>query len=294
MLLSTVIFYFIFHKNVINTSTFLKIKFIENANSQLEFEGPIKRKLRSHTRQQNSDPVNGKSPPTSPSIIPNDFFMSINDSILSSEQKISENILCTNFNSVNNNCDVSREDIQLLANEPTSNIRKRKLRNQVQQAYNFNEIDYNQNNINVNNTISNTINNSSINPKNNIALFDSPINKHEINEKQISKTIETNNIGLPNKDTSRSNQLDDFYNEIKNSNKIDENNEINNEIYVLPLNGIKQYVEIKNHALKKRDILMQAKYEIKLPVNFQEFIVNKKNYLIKNNKDIRQLIPFVS
>ena len=61
----------------------------------------------------------------------------------------------------------------------------------------------------------------------------------------------------------------------------------------LPINGIKQYIEIKNQILKRRDLLMQPKEDMRLPKIFQDFLINKKNYLIKKNKEIRHLVPFV-
>ena len=61
----------------------------------------------------------------------------------------------------------------------------------------------------------------------------------------------------------------------------------------LPLNGIKQYLEIKNQISKRRDFLMQSKEDFKFPKIFQDFVINKKNYLIKKNKEIQQLVPFV-
>lgn len=39
---------------------------------------------------------------------------------------------------------------------------------------------------------------------------------------------------------------------------------------------------------------MQTQVEVKLPKNVNEFRLIKKNYLIKSNKEIRQLVPFVS
>jgi polyhydroxyalkanoate synthesis regulator phasin len=62
--------------------------------------------------------------------------------------------------------------------------------------------------------------------------------------------------------------------------------------YSHPQNCIKQYVEIRNQIAKRRETLMQTKVERKLPSNFQDFLIRKKSYLIRGNKEVRHSIPF--
>ena len=38
---------------------------------------------------------------------------------------------------------------------------------------------------------------------------------------------------------------------------------------------------------------MEMRYEVKMPKNYQDFTLFKKNYLIKSNKEVRQSISFV-
>ena len=39
---------------------------------------------------------------------------------------------------------------------------------------------------------------------------------------------------------------------------------------------------------------MEKQVDLKLPLNINEFTLYKKSYLIKNNRDAKQSIPFVS
>ncbi len=62
----------------------------------------------------------------------------------------------------------------------------------------------------------------------------------------------------------------------------------------LVYNCIKKFIDLRNEITKKRDDAMDIRNEIKLPKNYQDFILFKKNYLIKSNKQVRQSISFVS
>ena len=59
-------------------------------------------------------------------------------------------------------------------------------------------------------------------------------------------------------------------------------------------NCIKKFIDLRNDLNKKRDESMETHFDIKLPKNYNDFTVFKKNYLIKSNKDVRQSISFVS
>lgn len=71
-------------------------------------------------------------------------------------------------------------------------------------------------------------------------------------------------------------------------------NDSNDERYQPSLfNCIKKFVDLRNDVTKRREMLMQTKIDVKLPKNFNEFILNRKSYLIRSNKEARKLIPFV-
>jgi hypothetical protein len=38
---------------------------------------------------------------------------------------------------------------------------------------------------------------------------------------------------------------------------------------------------------------MQKHFDLRLPRNFQEFLIKKRTYLIKSNKELRKSIPIV-
>ena len=59
-------------------------------------------------------------------------------------------------------------------------------------------------------------------------------------------------------------------------------------------NCIKQFVEIRNEIIKRRELLKQSSVEPKLPQNYEDFCLFKKNYLIKGNEEALFSIPFVS
>ena len=59
-------------------------------------------------------------------------------------------------------------------------------------------------------------------------------------------------------------------------------------------NCIQKFVDLRSDVTRRREMLMQTKLDIKLPANFQDFILKKKSYLIKSNMSARKAIPFVS
>lgn len=60
-------------------------------------------------------------------------------------------------------------------------------------------------------------------------------------------------------------------------------------------NCIKKFLDLRHDLNKRRDDSMETHHhEVKLPKNYQDFVLFKKNYLIRSNKDIRQSIPSVS
>ncbi len=58
-------------------------------------------------------------------------------------------------------------------------------------------------------------------------------------------------------------------------------------------NCIRKFLDLRNEISKKRDTSMEMRYEVKMPKNYQDFTLFKKNYLIKSNKEVRQSISFV-
>ncbi len=50
-------------------------------------------------------------------------------------------------------------------------------------------------------------------------------------------------------------------------------------------NCIKQFIEIRNEIVKRREVLKKVNVEPKLPMNYEDFCLVKKNYLIKDNKE---------
>lgn len=58
-------------------------------------------------------------------------------------------------------------------------------------------------------------------------------------------------------------------------------------------NCIKKFIEIRSQISRKHDELIQTKYKMSLPKNFDEFYLFRRNYLIESNKEARLAIPFV-
>lgn len=58
-------------------------------------------------------------------------------------------------------------------------------------------------------------------------------------------------------------------------------------------NCIKKYLEIRNEVSRRRTAQMQSSSDLKLPKSLHEFLLIKKNYLIRPNRDVRQSIPFL-
>lgn len=57
-------------------------------------------------------------------------------------------------------------------------------------------------------------------------------------------------------------------------------------------NCIKKFVDLRQDVIKRREALMQSKIDVQLPKNFNDFIIHRKSYLIKSNKEAQKLIPF--
>ena len=70
----------------------------------------------------------------------------------------------------------------------------------------------------------------------------------------------------------------------------DESEEVNKSTL---FNCIQKFVDLRSDVTRRREMLMQTKLDIKLPANFQDFILKKKSYLIKSNMSARKAIPFV-
>ena len=58
-------------------------------------------------------------------------------------------------------------------------------------------------------------------------------------------------------------------------------------------NCIRKFGEIRSEIAKRRDTQMQKRVDLKLPKNFGEFLLCRKTYLIRANRDARQTVPFV-
>ena len=58
-------------------------------------------------------------------------------------------------------------------------------------------------------------------------------------------------------------------------------------------NCIRKFGEIRSEIAKRRDTQMQKRVDLKLPKNFGEFLLCRKTYLIRTNRDARQTVPFV-
>jgi hypothetical protein len=59
-------------------------------------------------------------------------------------------------------------------------------------------------------------------------------------------------------------------------------------------NCLRKYVELRSQISKNHMNLMNTNSETKLPKNYNDFVLFKKNYLVRNNKEARLSIPFVS
>ncbi|CAF0820600.1 unnamed protein product [Brachionus calyciflorus] len=73
---------------------------------------------------------------------------------------------------------------------------------------------------------------------------------------------------------------------------------INGQIHELIMgnsasNCIKKFYQIRNEVSKRRTSQMQASNKDKLPKNLQEFLLLRRNYLIRQNKEVRQSIPIL-
>ena len=249
----------------------------------------IKRKLRSHTRQQYSDLTCPKSP-TSSSIT------SLQESQLNgnnfSDQFLNKH-LHTNYSDINRTAtnDFPNDRFALLIEAETANlstIDRTNSRNKRYQSQNQSLIlndfiimeNYDNNKLQSNNINDLTFKSNELEFKTNQVEF-GPI---QLNLDKNSSQEDTTKI------LTESNLENDHITINKNSDFDDINSSKNH----LPINGIKQYIEIKNQILKRRDFLMQPKEDLRLPKIFQDFLINKKNYLIKKNKEIRHLVPFVN
>ena len=278
-------------------------------NSQQEIENTAtRRKLRSHTRLQNADPSTIKSPSTSPLTISQEN--QANDlNILDENINLPDSLFCKNLNANITNINISElssDDFSIEMDLPITeigstidascNVRRRSCRSQVQSTtpvdFLISDTDNNVNFLTANNTI---INDEALFYKNN--LLDNASDKSEsLNQAITEKLNEKNNSNkLKNPIDSLKNATDlNFDNNEASQSKCLEINESSFNGNYLPVNGIKQYIEIKKQITKKRDFLLQVKGERKLPKNIQDLLIKKKHYLIKSNKEIRQLVPFVS
>jgi len=57
-------------------------------------------------------------------------------------------------------------------------------------------------------------------------------------------------------------------------------------------NCIKKFVDLRQDVTKRREALIQSKIDVRLPKNFNEFIISRKSYLIKGNKEAQKAVPF--
>jgi hypothetical protein len=268
---------------------FLFLKIIDNSTTTQQ-DIVIKRKLRSHTRQQNSDLSFAKSPSSSPTTV-------LQDNQLSETNTLDQNFCRTtvpNIGDINNinitdlsndgfviEMDTENSD-SILGLDAKANVRRKRCQSQVQ-VVNMSEFLVNED-FDHNNALSNNIINDLCFKNNDLEYKE---NRGEIDPVQLSSDKFTQQ-----QDTLKNINQNNLENNETVISKNTENCDINNANY-LPLNGIKQYLEIKNQISKRRDFLMQSKEDFKFPKMFQDFVINKKNYLIKKNKEIQQLVPFV-
>ena len=246
----------------------------------------IKRKLRSHTRQQHSDLSFAKSPSSSPTTVLQDN--QINDNHVSDQncfRPMHNNIVDINSITELSNDGYAQELEIENSVSPTNldtkvNARRRRCQSQIQPLTMADFL------ITENYDNNNVLSNNIINDLNNELEYKS--HKEELDSIQI------NLVKVSNQQDSlkNMNQINSDNNETVISKNV-ENYDLNSTRNCLPINGIKQYIEIKNQISKRREFLMQLKEDLRFPKIFQDFAVNKKNYLIKKNKEIRQLVPFV-
>jgi len=57
-------------------------------------------------------------------------------------------------------------------------------------------------------------------------------------------------------------------------------------------NCIKKFVDLRQDVTRRREALMQSKIDVRLPKNFSEFIISRKSYLIRSNKEAQKAVPF--
>ncbi len=257
--------------------------------SQPESENTtIKRKLRSHTRQQYSDLTYPKSPSSSP-------ITTLQENQLN-ENHISDQFLNkhlhANYGDINmtSTAEFPNDRFALVIEAETGNlstIDRTNSRNKRHQCQNQSMIlndfiimeNYDNNKMQCNNINDSTFKSNELEFKTNQVAFDPTQLNLDKDSCQEDTTKILSQINLEN-DHISINKNSDF-------------DDINTSRNYLPINGIKQYLEIKNQILKRRDLLMQPKEDLRLPKIFQDFLINKKNYLIKKNKEIRHLVPFV-
>jgi hypothetical protein len=200
----------------------------------------IRRKLRSHTRQQ------GSGAPLSPS----------NTTSNSSADFVEVNLDDSEENKKETESS-STIETQQSVEEIVGTSRKRKVRQQMQTSENSN--DGNTQGKELNSTISNTSSSSS-----------SSTNSQLINSIQQSGASNIlNNPVIQQLPLQR--------------------------VFLNTNNCIKQFIEIRTEIVKRRELLKKnTSIEPKLPKNYDEFCLVKKNYLIKGNKEAFLSIPFVS
>jgi hypothetical protein len=256
-----------------------------------------RRKLRSHTRQLQGGETSG-SPLTLPSEITSttstsqEISAELNNS---NQQQVSKEEIKLNEAYVFNEPDGIKSDSSANALE-TLNTRKRRYRTQQQQqqpqpqptqtSNKDNIVDQNEQKSSSQSVslLTNQVSNE-LNQAENVSNCDS-------SEPQISSDQNNCSSEMVIASTTSNSTSEQVNSQSNTTTSLVNPTNTESILNLKPASCIKKYLEIKNDLLKRRDSLIKTHIELRYPNNFKEFFLNKKNYLIRQNKDIQQTIPF--
>jgi hypothetical protein len=216
----------------------------------------IKRKLRSHTRHITSDPSPSPSPLT----------------IINENQNNEQNSEQTNeshkLNDQSNDSTMDVDSNCTTVIEPINSRKRRNRQNNIQQSQNEN------------NDSSSALLSTQNESTQSTIMTNSPNGSSQNSAINLDSTTVTNTI-MPATNNSANQSLDTSSSSESNKEQV--------------VNCIKRFVDIRQEIAKKRDSLMQKhNSDLRIPKNFQDFLIRKRTYLIKSNKDLKQSIPYVS
>lgn len=273
------------------------------SNGESAADNLTRRKLRSHTRQ-----LQGGETSASPLTLPSETTSTTNNSQEMSTELSNSNQQQPSTKEENkpseaygtNELDTALKSDSIANTSETLNTRKRRYRTQQQQHLSQTTTNNKDNNVDPTDQKSN---NQSLSSSTNQVSNEST--QMETTSNNESSEIQTNSDqnNCPS-EISNSNQSASLVTTSNNNNNSgseqisSESNPTSNStntesiLNIKPSSCIKKYLEIKNDLLKRRDSLIKTQIEWKYPKNFKEFFLNKKNYLIQQNKEIQQSIPF--